>query len=45
MWVWSVLVVLVILGIVVIVWKYCYFKDNFFMDSKWIILNDIEDKF
>lgn len=31
---WSVLVALVILGTAVIVWKYCYHKDNLLMDSK-----------
>lgn len=35
-WAWSVLVALVILGTAVIVWKYCYLKDNLLMDSKWI---------
>jgi len=33
-WAWSVLVALVILGTAVIVWKYCYLKDNLLMDSK-----------
>lgn len=33
-WAWSILVALVILGTAVIVWKYCYLKDNLLMDSK-----------
>ena len=33
-WAWKVLVVLVILGTAVIVWKYCYLKDNLLMDGK-----------
>lgn len=33
MWAWSVLVALVILGTAVIVWKYCYLKDNLLMDN------------
>lgn len=33
-WAWSVLVALVILGTAVIVWKYCYLKDNLLMDGK-----------
>ena len=34
LWAWSVLVALVILGTAVIVWKFCYLKDNLLMDSK-----------
>lgn len=34
-WVWIVLVVFVIFGIVVVIWKKCFLKDNFFMYSKW----------
>ena len=34
-WAWSVLVALVILGTAMIVWKYCYLKDNLLMDGKY----------
>lgn len=33
-WAWIVLVALVIMGSAVIVWKYCYLKDDLLMDSK-----------
>lgn len=33
-WAWIVLVALVILGSAVIVWKYCYLKDDLLMESK-----------
>lgn len=45
LWAWIVLVALVILGTAVIVWKYCYLKDNLLMDSKWVMSNDIEDAY
>ena len=36
-WAWVILVALVVLGTALIVWKYCYLKDNLLMESKLIM--------